>query len=101
MNKNPAQPTHNVRTTLLQRYCNVLTWFQRPYNVVLTLYAGWVKFINSQLKQLSSKCLKFYSKNQCLFPKSPLVLVESAPNMKYHIVKNTLVRTAFSAILTC
>ena len=35
------QPANDVRTTLLQRRFNVLTSFQRPYNVVLTSCASW------------------------------------------------------------
>ena len=34
-----SQLAHAIRTTLLQRGFNVLTSFQRPYNVVLTLCA--------------------------------------------------------------
>ena len=34
--------TQLVRTTLIRHRFNVLTSFQRPYNVVLTPRAGWV-----------------------------------------------------------
>ena len=36
---------HDVRTTLLRRHFNVLTSYQRPYNVVLTLCARLVPLI--------------------------------------------------------
>ena len=39
--REPSQLAHDVRTTLLRRRFNVLTSFQRLYNVVLTSCASW------------------------------------------------------------
>ena len=36
-----TQPEHDVRTTLHGRRFNVLTSYQRPYDVILTSCAGW------------------------------------------------------------
>ena len=38
-----TQLSHDVRTTLLRGRISVVTSFQRPYNVVLTSCASWVK----------------------------------------------------------
>ena len=40
------QPAHDVRTTSMQRRFNVLTSFQRPYNVVLMSCTSWLRLSN-------------------------------------------------------
>ena len=40
--RSSTQPTHDVKTTLYVPHFNALTSYQRPYNVVLTSYPGWV-----------------------------------------------------------
>ena len=38
---NWSQPAYEIRTTLQRHYFDVLTFWRRPYNVVLTSCAGW------------------------------------------------------------
>ena len=83
---------NNIDTTL---FFNVLTLFQRPYNVVLTSCAGWVVVgwveWDKQMLQSRQKLLKVTSEEW--------VFIKLALNIQCHIVKNTLLHTAFSAIL--
>ena len=52
------KPAHNINTTFLQRFFDVLMSFQRPYNIVLASRAGlvYLEF--------------FFSTDICLFAQS-------------------------------
>ena len=64
------QPPHNVKTTLIRRHFNVLTSYQRPYNVVLTSCASWTlsrNYTGCEIYVESNQALSWdYIYNKCI-----------------------------------